>query len=90
MLDRICNYDTIGLTKGTKMNEEILDADGIPLIIGGIYRIKSSKSTNRFKCVRKNDNNGTMFIRIHDNMVHLGREFIEFKNGIGYYNIIKG
>jgi len=66
----------------------LLDSDGCELAIGHTYKIASApECTNRFKCVALHDPNGTMFVREHDGMVHLGREFIEFHNGVGYYNV---
>lgn len=66
----------------------LLDSDGCELAIGHTYIIASApECTNRFKCVALHDPNGAMFVREHDGMVHLGREFIEFLNGVGYYNV---
>jgi hypothetical protein len=59
------------------------------LEIGAIYKIAESESTNRFRCVATHDPNGTMFVREHDGMEHLGREFIEYRNGERYYAVEK-
>ena len=56
---------------------------------GAIYKIAGSESKNRFRCVATHDPNGTMFVREHDGMVHLGREFIEYQNGKPYYAVEK-
>ena len=67
---------------------DLLDADGRELVRGKTYRIASAPAcTNRFRCVALHDPNGTMFVREHDGMVHLGREFIEYRGGIGYYDV---
>ena len=69
-------------------SDALLDSDGCELAIGRTYKIASApECTNRFKCVALHDPNGTMFVREHDGMVHLGREFIEYRNGVGYYNV---
>jgi len=69
-------------------SDALLDADGIQLVIGHAYRIASApECANRFRCAARNDPNGTMFVRIHDGMVHLGREFIEFRDGIPYWDV---
>ena len=67
---------------------DLLDADGRELVRGKTYRIASApECTNRFRCVALHDLNGTMFVRDHDGMAHLGREFIEYRDGVRYYNV---
>ena len=67
---------------------DLLDADGRELVRGHVYKIASApECCNRFRCVALHDPNGTMFVRDHDGMVHLGREFIEYRNGVRYYDV---
>ena len=67
---------------------DLLDAAGHELVRGHIYRIASApECPNRFRCVALYDPNGTMFVRENDDMVHLGREFIEYRNGVRYYDV---
>ena len=67
---------------------DLLDADGHELARGHVYKIASAPDCrNRFRCVALHDPNGTMFVRVHDGMVHLGREFIEYRNGVRYYDV---
>ena len=67
---------------------DLLDADGHELVRGYIYMIASApECPNRFRCVALHDPNGTMFVRDHDDLVHLGREFIEYRDGVRYYDV---
>jgi len=67
---------------------DLLDATGHELVRGHVYRIASApECSNRFRCVALHDPNGSMFVREHDNMVYLGREFIAYRNGVRYYDV---
>lgn len=68
----------------------ILDADGKDLRPGVEYKIASKPDCpNRFICVRTHDPNGHMFTRVGDAMVHLGREFIAYKDQRAYYDLVE-
>jgi hypothetical protein len=67
---------------------DLLDADGRQLAKGHVYKIASAPDCrNRFRCVALHNPNGTMFVREHDGMVHLGREFIGYRDGVRYYDV---
>jgi hypothetical protein len=69
---------------------ELVDAMGKGLVKGVVYKIASVPDCdNRFRCVAVDDLNETMFIRENDKMVHLGREFIAFRQGVRYYDLFR-
>lgn len=68
----------------------ILDADGLELVPGEVYRIASKPACpNRFTCVRMGGRSGYAFIRVQDAVVHLCREFIEWKDNLAYYDLMR-
>ena len=62
------------------------DANYKPLKQGRVYRLAGVPSNNRFTCIRGGEPNTAFFRRVHDNNIHRGREFVEWRDdGRPYY-----
>lgn len=63
------------------------DSNGKALVKNNMYRRSLDTSNDCYRCVRLDDPNGTMFLRVRDGNVFLGREFLMMGDDGFYYAV---